>query len=81
MILATATNTTLEAPSEAIRGVLREAPSADTALHHIEKHDEDKLERIINKALEKSFRASWIPKIKALVAIDITDAPYYGGHR
>jgi len=78
MVLATVAKTTLEAASEAIRGVLGEAPSADTVLRHIEKHDEDKLERMINKALEKSFRASWIPKIKALVAIDITDILYYG---
>ena len=33
---------------------------------------------MINKALEKNFRASWIPKTKALVAIDIADIPYYG---
>lgn len=78
IILATAANTTLEAASEAIRGVFGEAPSADTVLRHIEKHDENKLERMINRALEESFRTSWIPKIKALVAIDITDIPYYG---
>jgi len=78
LILATIANTTLEASSEAVRGVFGEAPSADTVLRHIEKHDEDKLERIINRALEESFRASWIPKIKALVAVDITDIYYYG---
>ena len=78
IILATAANTTLETASEAIRGILGEAPSADTVLRHIEKHDENKLERMINKALEKIFKTSWIPKVKALVAIDITDIPYYG---
>jgi len=76
--MATATNTTLEASSEAIRETFGDAPSADTVLRHIEKNDGDKLEKMINRALEESFRTSWIPKIKASVAIDITNIYYYG---
>ena len=78
IVLATLTNSSLEAVSEALRGVFPGTASADTVLRHIRKFDLDKIEKMINRALAESFRAAWIPSVKALVAVDMTDIYYYG---
>ena len=78
IVLATLTNSTLEAVSEALRKVFPGTASADTVLRHIRKFDLDKIEKMINRALAESFRAAWIPSMKALVAVDMTDIYYYG---
>jgi len=77
-VLATLTNSTLEAVSEALRKILLGTASADTVLKHIRKFDLDKIRKMINWALAESFRAAWIPSAKTLVAVDITDIYYYG---
>ena len=78
VVFATLTNSTLEAVSEALRKVFPGTASADTVLRHIRKFDLDKIEKMINQALAESFRAAWIPSVKALVAVDMTDIYYYG---